>query len=150
MRVARMVMRPILAIIAVCSAAAVMAAQSPAPAAPTPKLVDLTAADAQPLLGDWTIAGDSPQGPVTFTLSLKTEADKPVGTISSDMIPATPISAMAKYGQDVLLRYSFDYQGMPVSAVLTLTPGGDTMKAVFDFADGAFTMPATATRKKAS
>jgi hypothetical protein len=132
------------------SSRSLIAAQSAASPAEAPKVAPLTAADAKPLLGDWIIAAESPQGPVTFTLTLKSDAAQTVGTISSDMMAETPISDIAKYGDSVLLRYSFDYQGNPISAVITLTPSGDTMKAVFDFADGAFTMPGTATRKKVS
>jgi hypothetical protein len=121
-----------------------------APATAAPKVEELTAADAKPLLGDWTIAAEGPQGAMTFTLTLKSDADKTVGAISSDMMAEVPITDLAKFGDSVLLRYSFDYQGSPVPTVITLTPAGETMKAVFDFADGAFTMPGTATRKKPS
>jgi hypothetical protein len=137
-------------VVAAVSARPVAAVQAAVAPAETPTVTALTAADAKPLLGDWLLSAESPQGPVTFTLSLESDADKTVGTIGSDMMDATPITDIVRSGENVLLRYSFDYQGAPVSTVLTLTPSGDTMKATFDFANGAYIMPATATRKKAS
>ena len=121
-----------------------LAAQTPAPA-PAP----LTAADAKPLLGDWTINADSAMGPMAFVLTIKTEGDKAVGVMASDMIGSSPITDITKAGDNITLRYAFDYQGNAVPAEVTLTPAGDTLKVYFDFASGAFTMPGTATRKKA-
>ena len=124
-------------------------AQTPAasPLAP-PAEVPLLPADAKALLGDWTVAAEGPQGPTTMLLTLKVEEDKVVGEISSTNMGKNPIPSVTKYGDDVVLRYSFDYQGSMISTVVTLTPDGEALKASFDFADGAFVMPGTATRKK--
>jgi hypothetical protein len=128
-------------------AAASVAAQSPAsPAAPAP----LTAADAKNLIGDWNIAADGPQGSMVLLLTIKAQADKTVAEISADVMGLSPITDITKFGDSVILRYSFDYQGSAIPAELTLTPSGDTLKAYFDFAGGAFTMPGVATRKKTS
>ena len=124
-------------------------AQGAPPAAQTvPAEVPLRPADAKALLGDWTIVATGPQGAITMLLTLNVQEDKVVGDISSDAMGKNRITSVTKFGDDVVLRYSFDYQGNPVPAVVTLTPAGENLKASFDFADGAFTMPATATRKK--
>lgn len=125
------------------SASASSAAASAEPGA-------LRAADAKALLGDWTIAADGQQGPVTIALTLKADGDKTVGEISSDAMARTTITDITKAGDSVFLRYSFDYQGNTVPTVVTLTPSGETLTARFDFADGAYTMTGTASRKKAS
>jgi hypothetical protein len=129
-----------------------LAAQTPAAAPAAPAVaaapVPITAADAKPLLGDWTIAAEGPQGAITMLLTLKADGEKTVGEISSDAMAPSTITEIYKAGNAILLQYSFDYQGSAVPAVVTLTPAGETLNAVFDFADGAFTMPAVATRKK--
>ena len=132
---------------ALALAGTALRAQSPAaPSVPGA----LTAADAKSLVGDWTIAADGPQGQMVMVLTVKTEGDKAVADLNSDMIGPSHITDIVKVGDSVTLRYSFDYQGNQVPAELTLTPAGDTLKAYFDFAGGAFTMPGVATRKKAS
>jgi hypothetical protein len=141
-----------LAALVITSTTSAARAQTPAPAAPAAPAEPsaLRAADAKALLGDWTIAAEGPQGPAAIALTLKADGDKTVGEISSDAMPATTITDITKAGDSVFLRYSFDYQGNAVPTVLTLTPSGETLTASFDFADGAYTMTGTASRKKAS
>jgi hypothetical protein len=119
-------------------------APTPAPAAPTA----LTPADAAALLGDWTIAAESPNGAASWLLTLKVADAKVVGEISSETTARTSVTDITKRGASVVLRYSFDYQGTPVPTSITLTPAGETLTVVFDFADGAFTMNGKATKKK--
>ena len=115
-----------------------------APAAPAP----LSPADATPLLGAWTIAAEGQQGPLAIDLVLKMEAGKVVGEITVPALEKTPVTDITKAGTAVILRYVFDYQGNGIPAKVTLTPAGETMAVVFEFADGAFTMNGTASRKK--
>ncbi len=116
-----------------------------------PAETPLTPADAKALLGDWAIAADSPQGPVTIFVTLKVEADKVVGEVSAEGMGDNRAAEVMKSGADVLIYYSFAYQGGMISTVLTLTPGSaDELKASFDFSNGAMVMPGTATRKKAA
>ncbi len=135
-----------LAVVLIAFVPVVLSAQTPAPAASAPAA--LAPADAKPLLGDWTIAADSPNGPSTWLLTLKVTDEKVVGEVSSDTMPKTPVTDITKRGNAVVLRYSFDYQGTPVATAMTLTPDGEALNVVFDFADGAFTMNGKATRKK--
>lgn len=85
-----------------------------------------------------------------MALTLKADGDKTVGQISSEVMAPTTITDITKAGDSVFLRYSFDYQGNTVPTVVTLTPSGETLTVSFDFADGAYTMTGTASRKKAS
>jgi invasion protein IalB len=140
----------------IVTSTAAIRAQTPAPASSASSATSpvepgaLRAADAKALLGDWTITAQGQQGPTTIALTLKADGDKTVGQISSDVMEPTTITDITKAGDSVFLRYTFDYQGNTVPTVVTLTPSGETLAVSFDFADGAYTMTGTASRKKAS
>jgi hypothetical protein len=109
----------------------------------------VTAAQLAPFVGDWALALQGPNGPGAFTLSIKTEGDKPQADISSDQLPKQPIGEFAMAEKTLLLPYTFTWEGNPVNAVVKLTPAADgTVKAQIDFADGAYIMDGTATRKE--
>jgi hypothetical protein len=51
-------------------------------------------------------------------------------------------------GKTLVLKYNFDYQGMPIDAVISLTPAGDKVALQVAFAGGAYSMSGTAEKKK--
>jgi hypothetical protein len=106
-------------------------------------------ADAEPFVGDWTLALQGPNGPGNFDLTIKVEKEKVVGEIKNQEMPAQAITDITKVEKSLVLRYSFDYQGNPVDAAVSLTPaeGGKT-NAEIDFAGGAYVMSGTATKKE--
>jgi hypothetical protein len=121
------------------------AAQAPA-AAPIPA----TAAEAAPFLGDWTLALQGPDREATFELTVKVELDKVVGEISAAEQPKQFIPEAWMAEKALRLRYTFDYQGNPIEAIVTLTPAPDGKTgAVIEFAGGAYIMNGTAARKAA-
>jgi hypothetical protein len=125
-------------------------AQQPAQAAAAPAAPGaVTAADAKPFLGDWSVAGESPMGPFIVNVSVKVADGKVVGEISSDIQAPTPVNDVTKTGNNLILRYSFSYEGNDIPAVLTLTPKEDKLDAFFSFADGAFEMGGVGTKKAA-
>lgn len=135
-----------LALVLVVAPAAAFAQQAaPAAAAPT----SLTSADAASFLGDWAVAGESPMGPFLINVSVKTEEARVVGEISSDIQAPTRVTDVTKDRDQLVLRYSFDYEGNSIPAVLTLRPAEDKLNALFDFADGAFQMEGVGTKKAA-
>ena len=67
-------------------------AQSQAPAASA----QVTAADAAPFLGDWTLAVQGPNGPASYSLTLKWDKEKLVGELSSEMQPQQVITDISK------------------------------------------------------
>lgn len=89
-----------------------------------------------------------PNGPGTFNLSLKVDNDKVVGEISSDAVPTQPITSVSKADKTLLLGYSFNWEGNPVDAVVSLTPEEGKVNAQIDFAGGAYVMTGTATKKE--
>jgi hypothetical protein len=109
----------------------------------------LTAADAAPFIGQWTLTLQGPNGPGTFDLVVKVEKEKVVGEITSATMPAQPITDVTKADKSLVLRYSFDYQGNTVDAVVRLAPAADgKTDAQIDFAGGAYLMSGSATKKE--
>ena len=121
------------------------------PPVPAVQAAQATAADAAPFLGDWTLALQGPNGPGSFTLSVKVdkEKDKVVGEIGSEAMPTQPITSISKVDKSLVLSYSFTWEGNPVGAVVSLMPGAEgKVNAQIDFAGGAYIMSGTATKKE--
>jgi hypothetical protein len=109
----------------------------------------VTAADAAPFIGDWTLAMQGPNGPGAFDLAVKVEKEKVVAEIKSAELPLQPITDIAKVDKSLVLRYSFDYQGNQVPTVVSLTAADEgKTSAQIDFAGGAYVMSGTATKKE--
>jgi hypothetical protein len=125
---------------------AVVAAQAPSTSIPA------TPADAAPFLGDWTLTLQGPNGPGNFDLTVKVEDQKVVGEIAipTGEMPKNFIPDVAMNAKTMELRYTFDYQGNSVPAVVSLTPAADgKINAQIDFAGGAYLMTGTAAKKAA-
>lgn len=109
----------------------------------------VTPQQAAPFIGDWTLALQGPNGPGTFAVSLKVEKEKVVGEVSSDQLPKLPVTSISMADKNLVLGYSFTWEGNPVEAVITLTPGTEGKTAAqIDFAGGAYVMTGTATKKE--
>ena len=136
--------------LAVSIAPVAAAAQTPAAAPAAPAAA--TVADAKPFLGDWTIAGESPMGPFTSALSIKAEGETVSAVISSDVQAPTTIDGanIMKSGSNLVLHYSFDYEGNAIPATLTVAMKADKLDAFISFADGAFEMGGVGTKTPAA
>lgn len=121
---------------------------SAATSEPTPQATgQISPADVAPFLGEWTLSLQGPNGPGTFTLTVGAEKEKATGEIVSPEIPKQPITSMSLVNKSLALRYSFTWEGNPVDAVVTLTPGDEgKMTAQIDFAGGAYLMTGSATK----
>lgn len=109
----------------------------------------VTPQQAAPFIGDWTLTLQGPNGPGTFAVSLKVEKDKVVGEVSSDQLPKLPVTSISMADKNLVLGYSFTWEGNPVEAVITLTPGTEGKTAAqIDFAGGAYVMTGTAVKKE--
>jgi hypothetical protein len=108
----------------------------------------LPSTDAAAFLGAWTLGLDTPQGPMTMTLTLKDEGGKLAGSITADMMPdPQKITDISKNGDILVLAYTLDFQGQAIPAKIALVPDGEKWKAGFDFADGQFQVDGTAVKK---
>ena len=133
--------------LALATPPAVAFAQTPAAAAAP---AALTPADAKPYLGDWTINGESQMGPFVIALSIAVDEGKVGAVISSEIQAPTPITDITKAGNGLVLRYSFDFDGNAIPAVLTIATKEDKLDALFSFADGAFEMGGVGTKAAAT
>jgi hypothetical protein len=124
------------------------AAADPA-ASPAQSAAQVTAAEAAPFIGDWTLDLQGQNGPGAFDLTVKVEKEKVVGEITAATMATQPIADVTKAGQSLVLSYSFNYEGNAVDAVVRLTPAPEgKTNAQIDFAGGAYVMSGTATRKE--
>jgi hypothetical protein len=133
----------------IVAALSTVPAASPVTHAAAPIAIQVAAADVGPFLGDWVLALQGGNGPGTFNLSLKMDADKVVGEIGNEAVPTQKISSITKSAKSLVLSYSFPYEAMTVDAVVSLTPDAEgKVAAQIDFAGGAYTMTGTATKKE--
>ena len=108
--------------------------------------VPATPDNAGPFLGEWTIIATGSYGNATVTLTLKVVEGKLVGE-AEDTNGKHPLGDMSRSASSLVVYYAFDYQGMPIDAVITLTPNDKAVDAVLDFANGAAQFVGTATKK---
>ncbi len=107
---------------------------------------DLDVAEASAFVGDWTLAMNSPQGPLDMSLSVKDVGGKVAAQISSDFQATVMITKISKSGDKLVLTYDADFGGQAFDVVVTLTPDGDTLEVAIDFAGGQFVMDGTGTK----
>ena len=105
-----------------------------------------TAAQAAPFLGDWTLSMTSQMGPMTFGLSVLTEGGKVAATIASDNQSKSNITDITAAGQNLVLKYTFQYSGTAVKNAVTLTPKGQELVVGMSLLDGQFEMSGTGTK----
>ena len=109
----------------------------------------VSAADAAPFVGDWTLALQGPNGPGTFELFVKVEKAQVSGEISSELMPRQAIREISLVNKSLILSYVFTWEGSPVEAAVSLTPAdGGKMTAQIDFAGGAYVMTGAASKKE--
>jgi hypothetical protein len=108
----------------------------------------ITAADAAPFLGAWTLVLETPQGSMPMTVSVKNTDGKITGEMGSDQLPTQASTSVSKDGASLVLKYSFDFQGQAIPAALTLTPAEGKMNFALDFADGQFMLSGEATKQQ--
>jgi hypothetical protein len=109
----------------------------------------VSAAEAAPFIGEWTLDLQGPNGPGTFALTVTSDKDKVAAEIASAQMPKQSMTSISLADQNLVLKYSFTWEGTPVDAVVTLMPDKDGKTgAQIDFAGGAYTMTGTASRKE--
>jgi hypothetical protein len=125
-----------------------MSVTLPAAAQNNAKAVAATPQNAAAFLGEWAITANGSYGDITATLVLKAADGKVAGEIT-DTNGKHQLSDISKSGDALVAYYVFDYNGMPIDAVVTVAPNEKEKRtdAYFEFANGAAQFAGTATKK---
>lgn len=108
----------------------------------------IPAAEAQAFLGAWSVALDAQGQAFVMNLDIRDADGDVAAEVSNDMMPgASPASRISKSGNDLVLTFTIDAQGMTVPMVMTLKPAGDAFDANVDFADGMFVAAGKTTKR---
>jgi hypothetical protein len=110
----------------------------------------LATADAGKFMGTWALELSGPQGSLPLNLVIKDQGGKVAGELKADLLaPADPaLKDFTKSGDDLVVKYMGEAQGMSIPVALTLTlDGADKLKVKCDIADGQFTIDGTGTKK---
>jgi hypothetical protein len=108
----------------------------------------LSTSDASAFLGSWSVALQTDMGPFNLDLDIVDQGGMVAATMgSADLGGSQDITDISKSGDDLIMRYSMDAQGQQVPVAVTLTPDGEGLNAMMDFADGMFTASGVATKK---
>jgi uncharacterized protein len=117
--------------------------------------VDVTAATAQEpvdaewaqqFIGTWNLSLETPDGDLPFAVRVAQEGGAlQVELASGD--EAQPIESIRRVGDNLVVSYDLEYQGMPLSAVVTIRRDGDALQTNWSFMDGLYVTDAQATRQ---
>lgn len=94
----------------------------------------LDVSEASAFIGMWTLSLESDQGPFDYSMDIKDVDGKVGATLSNDFLGESMVTDITKDGDDLNLKWEADLQGQVVPLTLTLTPDGDQLKAMMDFA----------------
>jgi hypothetical protein len=124
---------------------------APAAGQPADLKIDAPATpeNAAAFVGSWNLALEGPNGAAAMKITLKGEAGKVTGELSSELMESQKFAEVIRSGTGLVMRYHFDYQGMAIEAEAKLTPAGDKMNATVSFAGGAFVLEGAATKQSA-
>lgn len=107
----------------------------------------LAVADAKAFMGNWAASFEGPMGVLAMDLTVSDAGGKVVAQIGGGELPMSKVTDVTKKGDNLVLKYSVDIQGMTLPVTVTIVAAGDKCTLTFDIADGQFSMPGTATRK---
>jgi hypothetical protein len=132
----------------VLAAALWIGAALPAGAQNESKAIAATPQNAAAFVGEWTISAKGSYGDFAATVVLKVTGGKIEGDIT-DTNGRHPLGDVSKSGESLIAYYAFDYNGMPIDVVVTLTPNDKDKRtdAYLDFANGAAQFTGTAVKK---
>jgi type 1 glutamine amidotransferase len=119
-------------------------------AGPGQPVPSITAAQAAPFLGEWTVsATSSAMGPQTYQVAITQSGETVRAVVKAPNQPETAVSSIRLSGQSLVLSYATNYPGMTIPTVLILTPNGATLRADMSVMDGQLEMSGTATKGSA-
>jgi hypothetical protein len=107
----------------------------------------ITAEQAAPFLGSWTVSTSSAAtGSQTVEVSITRPSEGVRATIKAPNQPESEASNVRLSGRSLLISYNTNYPGMTIPTVLILTPDGAGMRADMSILDGQLEMSGTATK----
>jgi hypothetical protein len=105
----------------------------------------ITAAQAAPFLGEWTVnANSAAMGAQTYQVAVTRSGDTVKATVKAANQPETAVSSIRLSGSSLVLSYNTSYPGMTIPTVLILTPDADQLRADMSIMDGQLEMSGTA------
>lgn len=107
---------------------------------------NITAAQAAPFLGEWTISTASPLGRASYLVTMARAGDGIHATVKTAGQPDVTVSDIRMSGKSLLLSYSQALAGLAIPTVLILTPEGAGLRADLSLLDGQFEMSGTVAR----
>ena len=107
----------------------------------------VSAADAAPFAGDWSVNLSTESFQNVFLLSVKTDGGKVSATISAQAQPTVNVTDISMSGKSLVLKYMTSMQGTTLSNVLMLTPQGADLTARLVLMDGQYEMNGAAGRQ---
>jgi hypothetical protein len=114
---------------------------------PTPVAAQsITAADAAPFMGSWTLKMSGPDGPFQLGLKISTDGDKVVADLTGDQIAPSKATETLEAPNGLSLKFTLDVGGMVFGSVITLKPEGDVINVTFDIPDAQMTLGGTAAK----
>jgi type 1 glutamine amidotransferase len=111
----------------------------------------ITAEQAAPFLGGWTVSTSSAAtGPQTLEVSITRAGEGVRATVKAPNQPESEASNVRLSGRSLLISYNTNYPGMTIPTVLILTPDGAGMRADMSILDGQLEMSGTAAKGSAA
>ena len=91
----------------------------------------VTAAQAAPFLGDWTISTSSPLGQTSYLVTLTSTGGAVRATVKTANQPDVVVTNIRAALKSLVLTYTADFSGTLIPTVLILTPDGNDMQGGF-------------------
>ena len=129
----------------IVSALVAVASLALVPSAFAQEASELDVSKAEAFMGMWSLSFESGQGPLDYSLDVKDMGGNVAATLNSDFFGESVVTDITKVGDDLTLKWDGDMQGQVIPLTLTLTPDGEGLKTMLDFA-GMAQMDGTVTR----
>jgi hypothetical protein len=109
----------------------------------------LASADAANFMGSWTLELHGPAGVLPLNLTITDQDGKVAGELKAQLLRpvAAAVKDITKSGDDLVVKYTGDAQGVSIPVALILSPDGDRLKIRCEIAHGQFSMDGVGIKK---
>jgi hypothetical protein len=102
----------------------------------------------QQFVGSWDIRLETPDGQTSLVLTVLQDGDAPAVRLGNPQGEGgQTITSLRRSGESLVASYGMNYQGMGISAAITMTRDGEHLATRWSFADGAYETTARGTRR---